>query len=221
MGIHCIETQYLVVELVLDPVVGENMLSVYVLHAAVLVAEEWTLEEKDLVFQLATKVFLLNFPMYVAYKHIVQSPLEELSQQDAAALNNFCELTVSAVFSSAGKKGRILGSMFGISTGQRNSIKNNCHLTFSKAVKIEKSTIKSCHVVENMTKTFLDILGKFYRVLNKSHFVSQLFMVSCFLSSVTNDFQSEYLFYFAEIPKIALPKVWSNLSLLISCDVWV
>ena len=57
--------------------------------------EVWTLEEKDRLFQFVTKVFLMNFPMYMAYKHSVNTSLEELSQQEAAALNNYCELSVS------------------------------------------------------------------------------------------------------------------------------
>ena len=57
--------------------------------------EPWSLEEKDRLFQFVTKVFLMNLPMYMAYKHSVNTSLEELSQQEAAALNNYCELSVS------------------------------------------------------------------------------------------------------------------------------
>lgn len=38
--------------------------------------EFWLLEEKDRLLQFVTKVFLMNFPPYVAYKHIVHSSLE-------------------------------------------------------------------------------------------------------------------------------------------------
>ena len=60
--------------------------------------EPWSLEEKDRLFQFVTKVFLMNLPMYMAYKHSVNTSLEELSQQEAAALNNYCELSVSPYF---------------------------------------------------------------------------------------------------------------------------
>lgn len=54
----------------------------------------WTLEEKDRLFHFVTKIFLMNFPLYVAYKHSIHTSLEELSQQEASALNNYCELSV-------------------------------------------------------------------------------------------------------------------------------
>ena len=57
--------------------------------------EKWSLEEKDKLITFAGKVFLTNFPIYVAYKHTVHSSLDELSNQEAAALNNYCELNVS------------------------------------------------------------------------------------------------------------------------------
>ena len=59
--------------------------------------ESWTLDEKDKLFNFVSRVFLMNFPVYVAYKHTVHTTLEELSTQEAAALNNYCELNVSAV----------------------------------------------------------------------------------------------------------------------------
>ena len=55
------------------------------------------MEERDQLFQLVTKVFLMNFPSYVAYKHVVHSSLEELSQQETRALNNYCEISDSEV----------------------------------------------------------------------------------------------------------------------------
>ena len=54
----------------------------------------WSLEEKDRLFHFITKIFLMNFPLYVAYKHSIHTSLEELSQQEASALNNYCELSV-------------------------------------------------------------------------------------------------------------------------------
>lgn len=38
--------------------------------------ENWTMEEKDKLLQFVTKVFLMNFPSYIAYKHVVHSSLE-------------------------------------------------------------------------------------------------------------------------------------------------
>ena len=60
----------------------------------------WTMEEKDRLFNFVTKIFLMNFPLYMAYKHSIHTSLEELSQQEASALNNYCELSVSLLFQS-------------------------------------------------------------------------------------------------------------------------
>jgi len=38
--------------------------------------EAWCMEEKDKLLQFITKVFLMNFPSYMAYKHVVHSSLE-------------------------------------------------------------------------------------------------------------------------------------------------
>jgi len=59
--------------------------------------EHWSLEEKERLFQFIGKVFTPNFPLYFAYKHCIHSSLEDLSKQDACALNNYCELSVSIV----------------------------------------------------------------------------------------------------------------------------
>lgn len=39
----------------------------------------WTLDEKEKLLQFITKVFLMNFPSYIAYKHIVHSSLEVIN----------------------------------------------------------------------------------------------------------------------------------------------
>jgi len=57
--------------------------------------EEWSLDEKERLFQFIAKVFTPSFPLYFAYKHCIHSSLEDLSKQDACALNNYCELNVS------------------------------------------------------------------------------------------------------------------------------
>lgn len=38
--------------------------------------DSWTIEEKERLLQFVTKVFLMNFPSYMAYKHVVHSTLE-------------------------------------------------------------------------------------------------------------------------------------------------
>ena len=38
--------------------------------------EVWSIEEKEKLLQFVTKVFLMNFPSYIAYKHAVHSSLE-------------------------------------------------------------------------------------------------------------------------------------------------
>jgi ubiquitin carboxyl-terminal hydrolase 34 len=54
--------------------------------------EVWSIQEKEKLLHFLSKVFLLNFPLYVAYKHSVQSKLEEISPQEAGNLNVFCDL---------------------------------------------------------------------------------------------------------------------------------
>ena len=61
-------------------------------------SEEWSLEEKERLFQFVGKLFMPSFPLYFAYKHCIHSSLEDLSKQDACALNNYCELAVSIVY---------------------------------------------------------------------------------------------------------------------------
>ena len=56
--------------------------------------EEWSVEEKERLFQFIGKIFTPSFPLYFAYKHCIHSSLEDLSKQDACALNNYCELSV-------------------------------------------------------------------------------------------------------------------------------
>ena len=40
------------------------------------ITDSWTIEEKERLLQFVTKVFLMNFPSYIAYKHVVHSSLE-------------------------------------------------------------------------------------------------------------------------------------------------
>ena len=100
--------------------------------------ESWSLEEKDRLFQFVTKVFLMNFPMYMAYKHSVNTSLEELSQQEAAALNNYCELSVSLPVSYPSSVYELSHSSFdmgrpfcfmdsGVASEQLHSLQPKCH----------------------------------------------------------------------------------------------
>lgn len=53
--------------------------------------EAWTLPEFERLLILLAKAFLLNFPLYIAYKHAVQR-LDEISPQDAQNLSIYCDL---------------------------------------------------------------------------------------------------------------------------------
>lgn len=54
--------------------------------------EIWTLPEFEKLLILVAKTFLLNFPLYMAYKHAVHSRLEDISAQDMQNLSMFCDL---------------------------------------------------------------------------------------------------------------------------------
>lgn len=53
--------------------------------------ETWSLPEFERLLILLAKAFLLNFPLYIAYKHAVQR-LDEISPQDAQSLAIYCDL---------------------------------------------------------------------------------------------------------------------------------
>ena len=46
-------------------------------------SETWTIDEKERLLQFVTKVFLMNFPSYMAYKHVVHSTLEVSCSQSS------------------------------------------------------------------------------------------------------------------------------------------
>lgn len=54
--------------------------------------EKWTLQELEKLIMFVSKVFLLNFPLYVAYKHGIHSRLDEIQQEEAKHLAIFCDL---------------------------------------------------------------------------------------------------------------------------------
>lgn len=49
------------------------------------------------LLNLISKIFLLNFPLYAAFKHSMQSKLEEVTQQELQNLNSFCDLHDSEI----------------------------------------------------------------------------------------------------------------------------
>lgn len=54
--------------------------------------EIWTLAEFEKLLMLISKAFLLNFPLYIAYKHAVHARLDDISAQDVQNLSTFCDL---------------------------------------------------------------------------------------------------------------------------------
>ncbi|XP_017767834.1 PREDICTED: ubiquitin carboxyl-terminal hydrolase 34 [Nicrophorus vespilloides] len=55
------------------------------------------IQERDKLLILVSKIFLLNFPLYVAFKHTIQAKLDDLTQQEIQALNLFCDLHDSEI----------------------------------------------------------------------------------------------------------------------------
>ncbi|CAD6995071.1 unnamed protein product [Ceratitis capitata] len=54
--------------------------------------EQWILPEVEKLFILVSKVFLLNFPLYIAYKHGTHARLDDISAEEAQHLAIFCDL---------------------------------------------------------------------------------------------------------------------------------
>lgn len=54
--------------------------------------ETWILPEVEKFFLLVSKIFLLNFPLYVAYKHGTHARLDDISADEAQHLAIFCDL---------------------------------------------------------------------------------------------------------------------------------
>lgn len=54
-------------------------------------------QDSEKLFSLVAKIFLLNFPLYAAFKHSMQSKLEEITQQELQNLNAFCDLHDSEI----------------------------------------------------------------------------------------------------------------------------
>lgn len=55
------------------------------------------IQDRDKLLILVSKIFLLNFPLYVAFKHTLQAKYDELSQQEIQNLNFFCDIHDSEI----------------------------------------------------------------------------------------------------------------------------
>lgn len=55
--------------------------------------EIWILPELEKLLIFISKIFLLNFPLYIAYKHGVHgSRIDDITQQEAQTLSMFCDI---------------------------------------------------------------------------------------------------------------------------------
>lgn len=59
--------------------------------------ELWILPELEKVLLFISKIFLLNFPLYVAHKHGVHGRIDEITQQEAQSLSMFCDIHDSEI----------------------------------------------------------------------------------------------------------------------------
>lgn len=51
--------------------------------------KEWSLPELEKLFVLVSKAFILNFPLYIAYKHGVHSRLDDISTHEAQVISSY------------------------------------------------------------------------------------------------------------------------------------
>lgn len=58
--------------------------------------ETWTNQEKEELFLLGARAFLINFPLYIC-RHSLHSTLEDLSKDEVNILGNYCKLAVSSI----------------------------------------------------------------------------------------------------------------------------
>lgn len=54
--------------------------------------EIWSVQQKEKLMHIVSKIFLLNFPLYIACKHSSFSRLDDLSPQEISSLSCFCDL---------------------------------------------------------------------------------------------------------------------------------
>lgn len=60
--------------------------------------EIWILPELEKLLIFISKIFLLNFPLYIAYKHGVHgSRIDDITQQEAQTLSMFCDIHDSEI----------------------------------------------------------------------------------------------------------------------------
>lgn len=52
----------------------------------------WSITQREKLMHILSKIFLLNFPLYLACKHSALSRLDDLSAQEITNLNSFCDL---------------------------------------------------------------------------------------------------------------------------------
>lgn len=56
------------------------------------VEDFWILPDIEKALVFVSKVFLLNFPLYVAHKHGIHGRIDEITPQDLQALSMFCDI---------------------------------------------------------------------------------------------------------------------------------
>lgn len=54
--------------------------------------EIWSMQQKEKLMHIVSKIFLLNFPLYMACKHSSLSRLDDLSAQEISNLSSYCDL---------------------------------------------------------------------------------------------------------------------------------
>ncbi|XP_041969100.1 ubiquitin carboxyl-terminal hydrolase puf [Aricia agestis] len=52
----------------------------------------WHMQQKEKLMHIVSKIFLLNFPLYLACKHSALSRLDDLSAQEISNLSSYCDL---------------------------------------------------------------------------------------------------------------------------------
>jgi len=53
---------------------------------------QWTLADLEKPLHLLTKVFLMNFPLYVAVKQYPQYKTDDITQHEVTAMNHYCDV---------------------------------------------------------------------------------------------------------------------------------
>lgn len=54
--------------------------------------EVWPIQQKEKLMHIVSKIFLLNFPLYLACKHSALSRLDDLSATEISNLSSYCDL---------------------------------------------------------------------------------------------------------------------------------